>query len=226
MAKILFGNIVADTRGSIGGVTYARNSSGAYARQKVSPVQPETPIQVATRAQFEDLSKQWPQLTNAQREAWRDFAAHNPVIDRFGLPVTLNGNAMFVRLNRELRAVDPVVPFILTPPSTLIVGELLLTSLTLTAGGPFTYTFTATRADAFVLSATAPLSPGQHFAGNRFRQIFASDPHPASPFDFTAAYEASYFPAPVGSRIFVRAKMVNFESGAASRWDEENAIVS
>jgi len=55
VAKIQFGNIVADARNSVGGVVYSRNTWGAYIRQKVSPVQPRTPRQNEMRANLAEL---------------------------------------------------------------------------------------------------------------------------------------------------------------------------
>ena len=74
MARILFGNMVADVRGKLGGIVYSRNTGGAYARQKVSPVQPRTPSQLNQRSRMAETSKLWDTLTQNQREAWKSFS--------------------------------------------------------------------------------------------------------------------------------------------------------
>ena len=74
IARILFGNIVSEARGKLGGVVFSRNTSGAYARQKVSPVQPRTPAQLNQRSRLTAVSKVWETLTQNQREAWKAFS--------------------------------------------------------------------------------------------------------------------------------------------------------
>lgn len=96
-----FGSIVVDGRGSVAGVTYSRNGSGAYARARVKPVQPNTALQIVAKSIFSFVRGLWNSgfLTEAQRVAWRDYAAGTPWLNKLGEAITLNGNAMFIRTN-------------------------------------------------------------------------------------------------------------------------------
>lgn len=101
MAKFL-SQIVSDIRGSINGITFSRNSSGGYARQKVSPVNPNTAKQANRRSIFGQLASEWRALSDAQRNAWRELAIANPTTDSLGQSVTLTGLQMYQRINTNL----------------------------------------------------------------------------------------------------------------------------
>ena len=101
MAKFL-SQIVSEIRGSIAGATFSRNSSGAYIRGRVAPVNANTPEQNVVRAQFGEMSSQWRDLTPQERQSWRELAQANPVTDSLGQPVTLSGLMYFVKLNVAL----------------------------------------------------------------------------------------------------------------------------
>ncbi len=101
MALLKFSAIVNDVRGSIGGVTFSRNGSGAVARARVKPVNPNTALQSIARAIFSAVTALWNHggLTEVQREAWRTYAKNVPWLNKLGETITLNGNAMFCRTN-------------------------------------------------------------------------------------------------------------------------------
>jgi hypothetical protein len=130
MAKILFGNMIADARGKLGGIVYSRNTAGAYARQKVSPVQPSTVGQLNQRARLTTQTKAWGRLTSAQREAWKSFSLTHKSVDIFGLAKQRTAQQMFMFLNLALSSNG--LATINDPPVDLAV--LALTSLGLAHG--------------------------------------------------------------------------------------------
>lgn len=127
MAKIKFSEVVADARGHIGGTVFSRNASGAYIREKVSPVNPQTPRQLQVRARLSAISKEWGQLQFGRRQAWTVFAKNHPVINVFGNQVVLSGIAMFQRINGIL--LNIAEPILVQPPANLDVPDLLLDSV-------------------------------------------------------------------------------------------------
>lgn len=232
MAKIQFGNIVADARNSVGGVVYSRNTWGAYIRQKVSPVQPRTSRQQDTRASLTQLSKMWgTELTEEQREAWRQFGAAFPITDVFGNTVALTGIAAFQRINR-VRMELGLSP-LLDPPANMDVTPPDSASLDLSyTGTPPTLSIKVVFAPSPAPSghhvevfATKPLSAGRAFVSSDLRLVAISPAGQASPFDITAAYKAKFGEPAVGSKIFVEVRFVNEENGALSRGLRAWAIV-
>ncbi len=91
--------IVASLSGSLGGITASRNRFGAYLRERVLPVNPNSTAQVAVRAHFTTLAIRWGTLTTIQREAWDTYAENVPVINPIGDSITLTGFNMYIRSN-------------------------------------------------------------------------------------------------------------------------------
>jgi len=101
MAKIIFLN-GAEIRGTIGGTTYSRNASGAYARNYVKPVNANTAKQQVVRNQFSSVSSAYRSLTLAQRQSYKDMAPFYTRIDSVGNVVTPTASQLFARLNGAL----------------------------------------------------------------------------------------------------------------------------
>ena len=125
MAKVKFGSLATDARGSMGGMTFTKNRYGAVARTKVSPVQPRTALQTQRRNLFTVLSKAWRALSPIQRAAWNTWAASNPISDVFGDSKILSGNAAFQRVANVMilcglaQPTVPPIPTTLTPTAAL-----------------------------------------------------------------------------------------------------------
>lgn len=96
MAIVLFGNGVADMRGSIGGTTFARNKAGAYARNRTSPVNPGTVKQTEARSRFSNAIDAFSVLTDAQREGWYNCAFSTTRINALGQPYVPSGRQIFL----------------------------------------------------------------------------------------------------------------------------------
>lgn len=73
MARIL-SSLIGDLRGSIGGQTYSRNKAGAFIRQRVKPVNPQTVRQQNARYRFGNMSILFQSLSAAQKTCWENFA--------------------------------------------------------------------------------------------------------------------------------------------------------
>src|SRR3972149_5825724 len=82
--KIKFGSILTDGRGKLGGQVYARNRSGAYVRNKVTPNNPQSGFQSTARARLAGFSEGWRGLTQAQRDAWNAAGPDFPKTNQFG----------------------------------------------------------------------------------------------------------------------------------------------
>lgn len=73
MARIL-SSLIGDLRGSIGGQTYSRNKAGAFIRQRVKPVNPQTVRQQTARYRFGNMSIIYQNLSTAAKDCWEVFA--------------------------------------------------------------------------------------------------------------------------------------------------------
>jgi len=98
--KVKFGGGVTDARGSVGGVTFSRNSFGPYQRARVTPVNPQTARQVLVRSSIAFLSNRWANtLTAAQRTAWGLYASSVAMQDSLGATIYLSGYNHYIRSN-------------------------------------------------------------------------------------------------------------------------------
>lgn len=221
MAILKFGAGIADMRGKQNGVVYSRNQYGAYGRQKVSPVNPQTPRQTTVRARVAMLSQYWGgTLTQQQRDAWIAAGDVYTVRSVYGETQTLNGIALFQRLNLNILNAGGAI--IQVPPVNLEVPQLInpvLTAETDTAnvislafaGGPLTGT---NKAYIFV---SPPMPPGRSFVKSAMRYL-EFQAGTTTPLNIAAAYESLFgtITGKEGMKIFVLLAVVNTATGAVS----------
>ena len=88
MAKIKTTSLLAEIRGTLGGLVFSSNGAGFYAKSLTVPVQPRIPAQTAHRATFSDAVRQYSNMSAAQIAAWIAYAADptNTRYDYFGDP--------------------------------------------------------------------------------------------------------------------------------------------
>ncbi len=216
MAKVKFGSGVADIRGHVGGTVFSRNTSGAYIREKVTPVNPNTTAQQAVRSTLTDLSKAWATLTDIQRAGWAALAAAFPKTDVFGNPVPLTGIAQYQSSNGAL--LNAGFSRLDTPPADLIVADLATLSAVLTAATrtlALTFTPTPSGADqALYIFSTPAHSAGKSFVKNLLRFLDASAANEASP--FSVVYPSSFGVIAVGSVLTLDVSLLDSTKGAVS----------
>lgn len=219
MAKITFGQGIADARGAVGGQVFSRNKGGAYLRARIAPINRNTPQQTAVRANFGANAKGWGTLlTAAQRTAWTNFAAANPRVNILGASIILAGLAMFQSLNQVLAQI--LSTLITDPPPDLSVPIIAtVTAASADSATPdikITTDAQATVADAaYYIFATKPLAPGKTPQTSDFRFIGNYAPTPAATHtSFAAAYQTLFGAWNVGASIGVQVATVNTASGA------------
>lgn len=228
MALVLFGNGVADMRGSVAGNTFSRNRGGAYIRNRVVPLNPGSNPQNHIRQSVSNFAKAWgATLTAAQRAAWTAFAAAWPVTNKLGATIVLTGEQMYVRLNTVIYNAGGAA--IADPPANLTVGSLLTLSGTFVVGASATAVFTATplsAGDRLQIFATAPLQPGIGFVRNRLRYITTMADATASPSTFYTPYIARFGQPLVGQQVVIECRVLRYLTGAVSQFLRYNIIAS
>lgn len=102
MARIL-GFTYGELRGKIGGTVYSRNKAGAYARAKVTPVNPQTVRQQTARYNFGNMSILYQNLSVMAKDCWQTFAStHFNPLKGNSTGIYTGGNA-FVALRQSAR---------------------------------------------------------------------------------------------------------------------------
>lgn len=214
-----------DGRGKINGHVASKNRSGAYARTKVTPTNPQTSFQLAARNLLTSLSQAWRSLTQAQRNAWNAAVADFAKTDIFGDLRNPTGKNLYTRLNINLSNVGQAL--ISVPPLPSGGGSVIAGALTIddTTGFDVAYSG-ATDGHKIQVWATPGVSPGKEFLKNDYRLVATFDGAAVSPYDFSAAYNARFGGRTVGTRIGVRLVSVNEDTGEMGIPSESTALVA
>lgn len=218
MALIRPGAVVGQVSGRIGGVVFARNRGGAYVRNGPAPVQPRTIYQQTVRNALSQASSAWDGLTDDQRQAWSEWAKLNPVKNRIGESVTLQGNAAFVQLNSRLVMLG-ITPVATTPAVGSPSGLLTMTLNTDIGAGDFEVVYTATPLGAnhrLLLEGCNVGATAVRFIENRLVLFRASGANVASPLDVESDFQSRCGTVKVGDRIFVRGMVIDDRNGQVS----------
>lgn len=201
--KMKFGAIVVDGRGKIGGHVASKNRGGAYLRTKVTPSNPQTSFQAAARNRLTSLSQGWRGLTQAQRNAWNAAVGNFTSTDIFGDIKSPSGINLYVKLNANLDEVG--VTAISTPPLPDAVEPVLTVSPTVAVTATqvdIAFTPTPVPANtAFIVRATAQVSPGKNFLKNEYRDIAVLDAAATSPADLSTEYTNRFGSLVEGQKI-------------------------
>lgn len=187
MAKILFGMMMTDARGKLGGQVFSKNRGGSYVRRKVTPSNPRTLDQQANRALLGSTSRGWSSLTIAQRTAWNAAVVNWPKKTIFGGTKIPSGKGLYVELNKNLAAINEST--INTPPAKADTPVLGLTAVNVDISDTILTPVYTGMPGSYVLQlrATPILTAGTTNAKNRFRVIYAAND---SDFDPEVAYAA------------------------------------
>jgi hypothetical protein len=219
MATIKFGASISDARGSVGGTVFSRNTGGAYTRQRVAPINRNTPKQTVVRQNFAGNSKMWSAtLTADQRQAWTLFAQANPVPNRLGDSIILSGLAMFNGLNQTLSQI--LAPPVLDAPSDLSVPTLasvnnVLADSSVPEINLVTEAQTVVTGAKYYIEATGALAAGRTPPTSGYRYMEAKAAVAAGiAVDFTEFWTAAFGTLPANASIGVRVSTVNTNTGA------------
>lgn len=227
--KIKFSGVgITDGRGKFGGSVASRNTAGAYIRNKVTPVNPDTPAQSAVRATFADISQAWRDLTQTQRDQWNEAVPSFEHTDIFGDTIQPTGFNLHQQLNLNLGAIG--LPFITSPPAPAEVQSLTNLTLQLNMAGnalEVTSTEAIEASTDFIIEATVGLSAGISFVDSELKSIVIVTDSDAFPIDIQLAYDAVFgaFP-PVTSKVFVRMVGVNNTTGQRGSGIKASLIIS
>jgi hypothetical protein len=212
-----------DGRGKINGHVASKNRSGAYARTKVSPVNPQTTFQLVARAFLTALSQAWRALTQSQMLAWNGAVNSFAKTDVFGDLRQPTGKNLYTQLNINLSNAaqatisDPPLP---SGAGGVIAGVAIATE----AGVKSIAHTTDTAGHTILVFATPGVSPGKFFLKNDYRLIGRFTGGAASPFVATTVYDARFGDVVAGQRVGFRLQSVNNLTGESSTISESTTI--
>lgn len=102
MARVLYGSLVTEINGKVGGSVFKRSAYGAVMQNKGGQVNPKSSKQQANRMHMSYVASQWRTLTETQRNLWNIAAPSFPHFGPFGEVEHLNGFTLFCLCNINL----------------------------------------------------------------------------------------------------------------------------
>ena len=99
MARITYGAIVTEIRGSVGGTTFQRSGYGFSVKNKPNQVRLMSEGQRAIRAAMSFIAQSWRNLSQSNRNAWISWASTHPFSSKHNTTSYLTGYSYFVRFN-------------------------------------------------------------------------------------------------------------------------------
>lgn len=192
MARALYGDIITDIKGSIGGMTFQSNVSGKIIRLKPFRKKGNTQKQMTKHQLFLKRLHEWHLLSLSDQLLWNTFAAHHTFTDPVGDLETLTGLGWYISINCNLELISqPITP---TPPAWLAptappAATLNLTpsamTLTVAAPNPAGY-------DSLICNITPPISNSSYKVNGKFRLCHIIQPGLWVPINLTPYWE-TYF---------------------------------
>lgn len=218
MAKLKFGAVISDTRGSVEGVTFSKGRFGAFARKRVIPRLQQNARTTPVRGALANFARRWfGTLTQVQRNAWIALAVANPVTDVFGNAHALTGQQLYIRVN-QLRNQAALAVLDAAPADQAVTG-LVTMSVTATAPATLTVTFTVTPLSAghrLYIFASPSLSPGKVATRRDMKFIGVSAAAQASTYAAGAQYTAKFGNMISTKLISVNVAVLRDDRGALS----------
>jgi len=228
MAKILYGESVAQMSGSVGGTVHSRNRYGAYTRQRVHPTVATSDAANMAKTILSGVSAAWDKLTSDERVAWASYAANNPIMDRVGMKQVLDGHAMFVRNTIRIRSAGGTPTG--SPPIGVTPGEVDTISVSGHETGQVAsvaFTNSPLNADECLeVWGCVCQRVGQNYVKNKMRMLQTSDPAATSPFGVSTTWTARLGALVTGQIMKVQGRVINQVTGLVSRFMDATATVT
>jgi len=206
VAKVKYGEMIADMRGKINGTVHSKNTYGQYMRNKVTPVNPNTSSQASVRANFGSIAQAWRSLTDAQRFAWKQASVNFATTNIFGDSFQYTGFNLHSKINRILFTIGQA--YVSSPPTPTQVTNVYIASLAVAIGAASvtaTYPTAIPVGESVVVRATAPVSAGKSFVKSEYRQLTVLTSADASPRNLFGLYTALFgaITGKAGQKVFM-----------------------
>lgn len=215
MGLVKYSPLVSEVRGKVGDVIFSRNTYGAYVRDYVIPLNPNTTYQQTARNLMSAAVILWQGLSEDQRTQWRAYASELIRTNRYNDLSRLSGYNAFIMqaINRSRMSLSPLsVPNGFNRPEQYkAVSFKADTTL-----GLYTLQWSPNIAlsDRLFVYATPGLSPGINFVKAEFRYLTSYSSFAGGSANIASVYSSRFGGlASVGSKVFIKVKGVYIASG-------------
>lgn len=239
MARIVFGTIITDIRGRIGGQTFSRNGSGNYVKNQAAVNNFASPNRTIRRNLVQFFSRQWATIGPFAQSSWNTFA-QTVTFTRpgDGSVYSLSGFNCYQKYNQiaalgQYDAANNVqdytgLPLFTLPPGTGVPPLSLswIGAPTITTGSPdvidlansldFGGTAVLPASWLLIIKASPVISPGRkNFSNNvRFIQTFPGGTDFSNPQDIGPTFDAIRGSLPSTGRIGFSVGAIDLDTAA------------
>jgi len=192
MARITYGALITEIKGSVGGFTFQKNASGTIIRSRPSMNKKKTSKQTIQQTSFFSFLSKYSNLTLAQKNLWSAFAAIHTKSNAFGQIKSLTAQNWYISINQHLQKISE--PLINTPPSYTLptapgAFSLIMTSTVLKL--KFLPIFNPTN-ESILIWASPPISTTSQVLQKNLRLIAVRNIPPFSEIDIKNEWEDNY----------------------------------
>lgn len=216
MARVKFGSIVTEIRGSVGGTTFQVNKYGFTAKNKSVNVRPNTVKQSGVKSIFSFSVKAWRNLTETARGNWNTFAANFPQYTKNDDTVPISGFNAFVKWHTAYYLATGVTTLPADEPITSsVTSDSAAPALTLSGGVLTLVPNWSIASGAWFVNwfLSSPRLDSQLFFGINKRFMASSFTGTAS-INLTAAYIQAFGVLPaIGDAVNVSSVLYNIDGG-------------
>jgi len=207
MARVQYGAIVTDLKGSIGGQVFQGGNVSKVLRNKGYRKGTSSELRQAACSRLVSQTMRWRSLTAAQRTSWAGVASSWAFLDKFGNTYYGSAYQVFTAYNLGLITIGlPVANVPLVPLTGEIVDFIApdwdgSNTLVINWG-----TITTVEQTVQVF-ATSGVSPGRNIASGRYKMIGQEGSNAADQYLAGAAYTDAWGTPAVGSQVNIMLKV-------------------
>lgn len=211
MAKVLYGGGVANMSGSQAGTVHSHNQFGAYTRNRVVPVNPQSSKQTLARGRLATVATAWRALTPEERLDWASLGAQIVRSDPLGQSYTLKGFNAYCLVNCHRLAAGQAM--LTNAPALGATPVMTIGAITIDTLDTFTMAYTqvgGTAGNSFEVWASAPVSAGKAYINpSQLKKISTLAGNAASPASLLTGWAAVFGESNYegeGERVFVEVR--------------------
>lgn len=216
--KFIPGPIGTNLSGKLGATVASHNRGGPYFRRRSKPVIVSSNYAEDAKSAFSAVSAAWGSLEEEARKAWTTYASNNPIVDRIGQKVTLDGHAMYVKCNANQGWAGGALldlPPLREAPAALgavsVAGTVVSGALNILLSGGV-----SVQSQILMVRAGVTNSPGREYVKGRLRLLAAMGSATETEVDILEATEARIGSLVNGNQLHVAVSVYDPITGLQS----------
>ncbi len=226
MARVTYGALVTQLRGSIGGTVFQGSAYGHTAKNTPNMTRPNTAAQDVIKRAVVRCVQRWANLLPAYRLNWNSYAAAYPQYAKFNAGSQLSGYAVFLKRNM-IAEITGVLS--LDNPSLIATVDSTLAPTLVLVGGDLVLTFNAVPAPSDIsgfIFASPPTPSNKPIRNNQLRFLLATT-YATADVSLLASYVNLYGRLPIaGEKVLLVFQNAGNNTGAVFAKQAYEVIVT